>query len=832
MYNYDDFRSPSAEYTLVPFWFWNSRIEKPEITRQLELMKQQHVHQCVIHSRHGLVTPYLSEEWFDCITHTINEGKRLGIKFWIYDEHNWPSGYAGGRVLEVNPDFCAKHLCRIDLKAGERLNPSGLLYIVAAFIKSNGRWERIPDAQAAVDRTVFAVRYTRWKVAYGEDYYVDVLNPKATEVFLQVTHEEYLRRYGDEMGKTILGFFSDEAGFFNGLQLPWSDRTDDGTVIWSDGLPEYFKNRNGYDICDYLPYLFEMDEEKSPQVRRHFYDTVADIYIESFLRPQRMFCEQHGMKLIGHLHYEDYLHMQIATQGDFSKALSELSYAGCDRIEYTPGSISERLTASVARQYRKQRTLSESFAQGGWDFTMQDVRRWTDYQLVRGINLFVVHAFYYSIDGFRRNDAPPSYFFQSPAYSFFHIYSDYTMRLCQLLSSGTPVNTLALYYPTATGQVLFDPLNHESVRALDRDFQAVVSALEEAQYDCCLLNDDAIAGAEYSNGFFIAGIERFSAMAILAKWIPFKTFDSIYKMAKQGLPVVFLLYRPRCIETAFSEKFNEMLEELMGLEWVELIDGYHFYRKFTYQFDVRCFQQVPSFIENARPVVELKIPDSSIKCCARNIGDITAYFIVNEGPGKASNIIYFRENRHPVIWDALDGSRKGCNYWTENGCAAIKAEIAPYSSMLVVFGDEKALPPSERHLLKRYVLDGLWDVRIGGKYFKSAIRPFSVDEFGEIETITYEYSISVDCPGNYAELCFGGIRNICSVSVNGKDAGTILWNPYRVGDVPLSKGENRISVTVYSTPAGVILEKALPFGIEGPVYLDIYKRLEESHDSV
>ena len=29
----------------------------------------------------------------------IEEAAKLGMKLWIYDESNWPSGYAGGRVL-------------------------------------------------------------------------------------------------------------------------------------------------------------------------------------------------------------------------------------------------------------------------------------------------------------------------------------------------------------------------------------------------------------------------------------------------------------------------------------------------------------------------------------------------------------------------------------------------------------------------------------------------------------------------------------------------------------------------------------------------------------
>ena len=96
---YEKFQNPAKEYTTVPFWFWNDKIDKTEIVRQLNLMHEQKVYECVIHARYGLETPYFSEEWFECIGFTIREGKRLGMRFWIYDENNFPSGYAGGKVL-------------------------------------------------------------------------------------------------------------------------------------------------------------------------------------------------------------------------------------------------------------------------------------------------------------------------------------------------------------------------------------------------------------------------------------------------------------------------------------------------------------------------------------------------------------------------------------------------------------------------------------------------------------------------------------------------------------------------------------------------------------
>lgn len=817
---YEKFQNPSKEYTTVPFWFWNAEMDKGEIARQLELMRAQKVYECVIHARYGLETPYFSEEWFDCVSFAVSEGKRLGMRFWLYDENNWPSGYAGGRVLKKNPDFCGKHLKAFRLKAGEGFNAPEALYTVAAFRKTSDGWQRIDEKDAGQERTVFAVCYTRWKVAYGDDYYIDLLNPAAAAEFIRVTHAEYLKRFGKEMGSTIRGFFSDEAGFYNGLQLPWSDRNDDGTLVWTDSFPEYFKSVNGYDITDRLPYLFEFDKAISPEVRVDFQETVSGLYRESFLRPQRVFCESHGMKLIGHLHYEDYLHLQIATQGNFTKAISEFSYAGLDRIEYMPGAVSERLVSSVARQYGRERTLSETFAQGGWDFTMQDMRRWTDFQLVRGVNLFVIHAFFYSIDDFRKNDAPPSFFFQSPAFPFYHLYSDYVMRLSQLLSSGRGRSGIALYDPTASGQAEFDVFNREPVRALDRDVQEVVRALEEAQYDCCLINDEAFDDTELINGRFKAGKESFAALAVTARYLPFKTFEAVYRLAESGLPTAFLRHKPVCVESGMREQYDKMLEQLLSLPHVGFIDEYHFYRKFTYRFEVRCFRAIQGFCEAVKPLIELDKPDENIKCCVRQTDGITAYFVVNEGGGEASNVITFDEESAPVLWNPLDGTKEAPEYASGNGKISVKVNLPAYSSLLFVFGDSVPKRPERARLLSRIPLDGGWKITFGGKEIRSCVRRISAAECRE-DCITYEYDAFIDDPGDFAILKFAGLHNICEAQVNGTKAGTVLWRPYELKSDLFVKGENHICITVYTTAAGRLNEKALPYGIEGPVFLDI-----------
>ena len=62
-----------------------------------------------MHSRSGLITEYLGDEWFDLINSTADAGEKEGLEVWLYDEDRWPSGSAGGKV-SADPQYRMKSL--------------------------------------------------------------------------------------------------------------------------------------------------------------------------------------------------------------------------------------------------------------------------------------------------------------------------------------------------------------------------------------------------------------------------------------------------------------------------------------------------------------------------------------------------------------------------------------------------------------------------------------------------------------------------------------------------------------------------------------------------
>src|SRR5690606_4025352 len=98
-----EFEDPGKAFRNAPLWVWNTMIDKQSIKFELTELKEKGFGGVFVHPRPGLITRYLSEVWFDLYKYTVQQGKRIGLAVWIYDENSYPSGFAGGHVRAEMP---------------------------------------------------------------------------------------------------------------------------------------------------------------------------------------------------------------------------------------------------------------------------------------------------------------------------------------------------------------------------------------------------------------------------------------------------------------------------------------------------------------------------------------------------------------------------------------------------------------------------------------------------------------------------------------------------------------------------------------------------------
>jgi hypothetical protein len=98
------FAAPTREYATAPLWVWNDLLTEDQIRGTMRDLAGQKVKQVFVHPRPGLMTPYLSADWFRLWKVALDEAEKLDMNVWIYDENSYPSGFAGGHVPELMPE--------------------------------------------------------------------------------------------------------------------------------------------------------------------------------------------------------------------------------------------------------------------------------------------------------------------------------------------------------------------------------------------------------------------------------------------------------------------------------------------------------------------------------------------------------------------------------------------------------------------------------------------------------------------------------------------------------------------------------------------------------
>lgn len=127
------FQNPTSEYRATPFWAWNCKLEEEELLRQIDVFGEMGFGGFHMHSRSGMATPYLGEEFMHMVKVCTEKAKKKGMLSWLYDEDRFPSGAVG--CLSVLFGYL-KHAHAFDEKEG-RAGDAEFAYSVIAHVDAH-----------------------------------------------------------------------------------------------------------------------------------------------------------------------------------------------------------------------------------------------------------------------------------------------------------------------------------------------------------------------------------------------------------------------------------------------------------------------------------------------------------------------------------------------------------------------------------------------------------------------------------------------------------------------------------------------------------------------
>jgi len=383
------FADPPADYRSAPLWDWNHRITKEGIDLHMQKFKEAGIGGVFVHPRPGLITEYLSEEWFDLFDYTVQKGKELGLNVWIYDENSYPSGFAGGHVPAEMPESWNQGT-GLKLEVQNRLQPGDASYEVILRKGDEGFVDITETYTEEIGKEgsyyLFGKTFPPTSYWYGGFTYVDLLQKGVTEKFLEITMTRgYEKQNGADFGQNVKGIFTDEPNLESAM--------DRGTLFrWTPDLWDAFQERWGYDLRINLPSLvYETGDWR--KVRHDYYELILELFVDRWAKPWYHYCEEKGLEWTGHYWEHGW---PFPTHG-FDEAAFYIWHQqpGIDMLggEIEPlgmggqfgNTRAVRELASAANQGGHLRTLSETYGGGGWEMDFSAYKRLADWQGVKYI---------------------------------------------------------------------------------------------------------------------------------------------------------------------------------------------------------------------------------------------------------------------------------------------------------------------------------------------------------------------------------------------------------------------------------------------------------------
>ena len=423
-------KNPEKKYRPVPFWSWNERLNVAETKRQIEMMNDIGMGGYFMHARGGLQTPYMGDEWFDNVDVGVVEGKKHGMSAWAYDENGWPSGFGNGLINGMGLEYQQKYL---RMEYGEKT-------------------------------TEFTICNKDGMHFYYDvnPFYVDTLYKKATLAFIEKIYQPYYDQYKND----IEGFFTDE---------PQISRNG---IPWSFILPEEYEKVYGENLLDSLIELFQ-PVGNYKETRFKFWKLVTDLFSKNFMKPIYDWCEEHGLKLTGHLVLEEDLYIQLVSNG---ACMPHYEYFHIPGVDWLTRNVFPCLThhqvSSVAHQLGRKQILTESFALCGHNVGFDELKRILEWQMVRGINLLCPHLQGYSLRGIRKRDYPPAMYYQQPWWPEYEKFIDAMTRIGMLLAEGRVEFDTLVIHPQSTAWIYYDDNENAGLNELHDDFIKLLGELE------------------------------------------------------------------------------------------------------------------------------------------------------------------------------------------------------------------------------------------------------------------------------------------------------------------------------------------------------------------
>jgi hypothetical protein len=421
--------------------------------------------------------------------------------------------------------------------------------------------------------------------------YPNPLNQKATQKFIELTHQAYFNHLGPELYGQVEAFFTDEPSMMavnlgelredvrkivQVMDPIDTEKKNLPMISWVNDLPEKYKARYGEELMPVVASLYSGNEEKDKVVRQKFWSLLAELDRDNYYKAIQSWCKTardknngRGPVASGHGLREENPSNHVSLDGNKLLVASGFDIPGLDQLSSDPTIWGESswmagfFPGSSAELNGQRRVMCEmsDFDQtinGKSPVNVQHMQASTAWQMAFGVTDFTL---YYTI---AYGEKYPNR--NEPAY---REYCNFVGRVNSILMEAAPVRKTLLYYPIYDLQREYIPTaekmswrtQSELTKTIESSFRQLGANLLKAQNQFVLVDYLVLEKSTVnSNGTIQIGTNQYSSV-VFPKGITLPA--SVSKVLEDA--------KSKGVKIVYANDYNEsplpeQLSQLVGAE--------------------------------------------------------------------------------------------------------------------------------------------------------------------------------------------------------------------------------------------------------------------------
>jgi len=845
--------------TSKPFvrWWWNGNlIEKEEIIRQLEILKDAGIGGVEINpirfpdeDNLGIdKLTWLGEKWLHMIKFAVNEAQKRDIICDIIVGSGWPFG---GEFLEKNEQnqVLSMNVYRYKLvgPAKVRFSKQELLNRVGG---SNEGYKElysvrmIPSYMEKFDGGIDLTDQIEDDILNIDvPYYVD----QELYVLVKITGRQSVTRGAPGASGPVLNHYNKTAvvkylnrmsdalnSEFNGLDSAFRsmfcDSMELGGHNWCDDMLEEFEKRRGYSLKPYIPFVLEYEGhmggpvgakladaalEEIKRVRYDYVITKQELFTERFLITYHEWCNVNKVKSRVQGYGSGYHPLEASMIVDIPENETWLGNHNGLKDHHGFTTVN-KFVASGAKLAGKKLVSCEEITNISQVFfaSLEMIKIIGDQSNVSGVNHSILHGYNYSPD---RAKFPGwiqfgTYFSERNTWwPFFKNWAIYKSRISSLFQMANPRADIALLHPLADKWskygAQFQPAFGWGERYPWYEYDLWYSIHQNGN-TCDYISEKIILDGEIKEGGLVYNQQAYHTLIFMeVESIKPDTAKMLMKFADAGGKLIFIKTAPHKSSGLKNYKENDVVVR----QTIEKI-----IRTFPNTCKVvdapandllKWFQKIQHEL-NIDPPVKLFQPSKDVSQVQYTYNDKEIYFFINSNRNKKHKFQakFNTGNKIPWIWDPESGNRYLYPFGKKKNILNI--ELSPAESKIIVFDYEQKgtlLPIKKVNNSTALTLEGEWKIDFnhidGSHKIKTFYNLFDFKNNPDFKNFAgkaiYTKILKLNEDNLYAFIDLGEVHGISELFINDVHVGT-KWYGEHLYDCQnlLKQGKNTIKISI------------------------------------